>query len=385
MGVTRPSLWLAMAGARGRRYLPAALTGGFVALAGYNLVYWLGAFRAAPLAEDASIYYVAAQIGLARGWDRIYDVALQSKFLAGLHAGIADPSFFLYANPPPLAWLFTPLTMVSPLAAYLAMAAVSFAALVAAAVLTAGTAGRTRVLFVVGAIAWYPVIYSLRLGQVSLLVGALVVFSWWLERRGRPELAGGVLGLALIKPQLALLVAPCLLLTGRRRMFAGWLVTTLSFVVVSLLSLGVSGVEQYLHVLGLVHAAAFNQRFTLAALGAGSVPTMALQGLAAIVTLVVAYRVRHQGTASVMAVALVGGMLAAPYLHVDDFAVLLPAAWFLLRETDSIGARLSLLPMAVTMELAWVLGPLPILAGLTISLLLFSFRRREPQPFALAA
>jgi hypothetical protein len=372
-----------MAGAR--RYLPAALAGALLGLAAYDLTYWMEALRSAPLAHDSTIYYVAAQIGLVHGWNRIYDVGLQAQVFTGLHAGMWDPNYFVFSNPPPLAWLFAPLTLVPPLAAYLILTALSLIALVGAAVLTGAAAGSTRVLFVLGAIAWYPVVYGLRLGQVSLLVGALVVLSWWFQRRGRPELAGVVLALAVIKPQLALLVAPCLLVAGHRRIFVSWLLTTVLLVVASMLSLGASGLHQYAQVLGSLHSAEFSRHFTLAALGAGSTLTIALEGLAAVVTLVVAYRIRDQGTASVIAVALLGGMLAAPYLHVEDFTVLLPAAWFLLREADSIAQRLWLLPIAVTMELAWVLGPLPILASLTISLLLFLFPRSEPRSIALAA
>jgi hypothetical protein len=57
-----------------------------------------------------------------------------------------------------------------------------------------------------------------------------------------------------------------------------------------------------------------------------------------------------------------------------------------LREAHSIWLRLGLLSMAVTMELAWVLGPLPILACLSVSLLLFFLPpQSEPRPMALAA
>ncbi|HEY9287719.1 MAG TPA: glycosyltransferase family 87 protein, partial [Candidatus Dormibacteraeota bacterium] len=369
-----------------RRYLPSALAGALLALAGFTVAYWIGAVRAAPLAQDSTVYYVAAKIGLDHGWDRIYDLALQAQTLAGLHPGIADPSFFLFANPPPLAWLFTPLTLVPPLAAYLVVAALSLAALMGAAALTVSSGGwRIRIVFVLGALAWYPVVYSLRLGQVTLIVAALVVWSWWLDRRGWPEAAGAILALAVIKPQLVLLVAPCLLIAGRYRLVLSWLIVTLILGVGSLLSLGASGVQQYLHLLSIVRAATYNHQFTLAAIGVGSWLTVVLQGLAAALTLMIAHRIRGQSTAAVVAVALFGGMLAAPYLHVDDFAVLAAAAWLLLSEASPLATRLWLLPTAVTIELAWVLGPLPILASLTISLLLFWFPRPRSRSVALAA
>ena len=387
MARKKPSLWLAMGGAcaRARRYLPAALTGGFAAIAGLDLEYWVGAFRTAPLAQDTSVYYVAAQIGLARGWNRIYDLTLQAQFFARLHAGVADPSFFLYTNPPLLAWLIVPLTLVPPVGAYLAIVTLCLGALTATAALAAPRDGWSRILFVLGALAWYPVVYSLRLGQLPLLIGAAVVLSWWLDQHGWPKLGGAVLAMTMIKPQLALLVAPCLLLAGRRGLFVTWLGSTLALGLLSILSLGASGVGQYFKLLAIIRTVPFDQQFTLAALGGGSAVTTALQALAVILTLVAAYRIRHRGTAPVVAVALLGSVLAAPHLHVDDFAVLVPVAWLLLRDAHSAVQRLGLLPMAVTMELAWVLGPLPILASLTISLLLFLVPRREQRSMALAA
>ena len=369
---------------RARNLLLAALSGSLGAMAAYDINYWVGAFRSAPLAQDTSLYYAAAQIGLQRGWSHIYDPGLQGHFLAALQPGFAQ-DFFLFGNPPVMAWLMAPLTLLSPIAAYLVVVGISVAALLGTGLLAAPWRSRVRWIVILAPLAWYPVIYCLRLGQVSLLIGFLVALCWWLERRALSELAGIVLALTAIKPQLALLVAPCLLLAGRWRVAAGWLVGSVVLVGLCLLSLGGEGIHQYLSILQTLHGQIYNEVFTLASATGGAGWTMVLQVAIASVTLAAAYRIRRGPTAAVIALALLGGMLAAPYVHVDDYAVLLPAAWLLVQAGRPLYHTLSLVPLAITIELAWVLGPYPILAALAVCLMLFFVPSAEVQQRAYGA
>ena len=55
---------------------------------------------------------------------------------------------------------------------------------------------------VLGAIAWYPVLYSLSLGQPVVLVMLGVIVCWRLAESGKPYLAGAALGLSVLKPQV---------------------------------------------------------------------------------------------------------------------------------------------------------------------------------------
>lgn len=369
---------------RARNILLAALGGSLGAIAVYDINYWIGAFRSAPLAQDTSLYYVAAQIGLRQGWSRIYDPSLQANFLVALQPGFAQ-DFFLFGNPPVMAWLMAPLTLLSPVAAYLVVVGISFAALLGIGLLAAPWRGRVLLIAILAPLAWYPVIYCLRLGQVSLLVGLLVALCWWLERRALGELAGLVLALTAIKPQLALLVAPCLLLAGRWRVAAGWLAGTVVLAGLSLLSLGAEGVGQYFRVLNTLHGEIYNEVFTLASVTGGAGWTIFLQIAVACVTMAAAYRIRRGPTSAVIALALLGGLLAAPYVHVDDYAVLVPAAWLLVRAGRPLYHTLSLIPLAISIELAWVLGPYPILAALAGCLVLFFVPSADAQQRAHGA
>lgn len=61
---------------------------------------------------------------------------------------------------------------------------------------------------------FYPTARSLLLGQLSIVVLALLALSLWAMRQGRPFLAGCSLALSTVKPQMVFLVVPFLLLTS---------------------------------------------------------------------------------------------------------------------------------------------------------------------------
>lgn len=96
---------------------------------------------------------------------------------------------------------------------------------------------RDRVaLSVLATMASWPVIWSLRLEQVSLIVAALVALACWLLKHGHDAAAGTVLALATIKPQLiAPLVAWLFLwaLVARRWYFLAALTGTTTALVVA--------------------------------------------------------------------------------------------------------------------------------------------------------
>src|SRR2546422_11105333 len=59
------------------------------------------------------------------------------------------------------------------------------------------------------------------------------------------------MSLTAIKPQVALLIPICLLVSGHRRMFAAWLAATAFMVAVALVLLGGDGLQRYRDVLAL--------------------------------------------------------------------------------------------------------------------------------------
>jgi hypothetical protein len=104
-------------------------------------------------------------------------------------------------------------------------------------------------------VLFYPTARSLVLGQLSILVLALLVLSLWAMRQGRPYLAGCSLALATIKPQIVFLVVPFLLLSSvrkaRHRTLVGFLsvmaalVTITSMVLPSWIPSFIAGLTSY--------------------------------------------------------------------------------------------------------------------------------------------
>src|SRR5260370_40767247 len=125
-----------------------------------------------------------------------------------------------FLSPPPAAWLVAPLTLVGPRAAFFVWLFLSVAALAGAWWLAAPGAGWLRGLWLLGVAAWYPVLYSLSLGQPGVIVLLGVIARWRLAESGKPELAGAALGLSVLKPQVGIAVPLVFLFAARWRMSA---------------------------------------------------------------------------------------------------------------------------------------------------------------------
>jgi hypothetical protein len=66
-------------------------------------------------------------------------------------------------------------------------------------------------------VMFYPTVRSIILGQISIVVLALLAMSLWALDQNRCFVAGCLLGLSTVKPQMVFLVAPLLLLLAARR------------------------------------------------------------------------------------------------------------------------------------------------------------------------
>src|SRR2546423_12125353 len=97
---------------------------------------------------------------------------MQQKQLAATASHIPIAQLPRYVTPPPLAWLVTQLALLPYQVAYWLRRALMLAALLVAWHLAAPGTGRPRVIFLVAAIGWLPIIYGLQLGPPALLVAA---------------------------------------------------------------------------------------------------------------------------------------------------------------------------------------------------------------------
>jgi hypothetical protein len=368
-----------MGGTLYRRNL--AIAAGAVAailFAAFDLYQWAQAYASDNFHNDLTFYYAAAKIGLSHGWQSIYDLRLQQEALDALGSRIQIAELARYISPPPVAWLAVPLTLLPFQVAYLVWSALLLAALGWTWYLAAPGTGRMRLVHLAAAVGWLPVIYGLQLGQPSLLVTLGVAGSYALLRRDRPFLAGLALGALVLKPQLAFLVPAALLVSGRYRAFWGSVVAIGALALGAALVVGPDGISTYQERLSFAAGVPVNRALTIAAL-IGNIPmARVVQALLAIWALALAYRLRGRGHEWVFIPALVGGLVASPYLHLDDLVMLGLAAWLYLRTSPRPGwSWIAVIAMVIAAEGIPSWGPLPVIAGEVFVLLLLSLMPRH--------
>jgi len=353
-----------MSGSGPARNLAVAGAGAaVVVLAVYDLGVWIQTILADSFHNDLSFYYAAARLGLTHGWSGLYNLELQQEQLQAIGSQIRVAELARYISPPPLAWLVVPFTVLPFQWAYLLWSAVLVLALTVTWLLASPGHGRSRVLYLVAAIGWLPVIYGLQLGQPGMLIALGVAACYALLQRDREVAAGAVLGVMVVKPQLAILVPAALLVTGRWRAFAAATVVLAILVALSALALGGGGVAAYEQRLSFASTVPVNQAQTLAP-WIGNLPvTRAVQVLIALWALGLAYRLRARGPGLVIAVALVGGLAAGPYVHYDDLTMLGLAGWLYLRSSKQRWRWTYLLALAIAAEGFPIWGAGPVLIG----------------------
>lgn len=353
-----------MSGSGPARNLAVAGAAAAVAvLAVYDLGVWIQTILADSFHNDLSFYYAAARLGLTHGWSGLYDLRLQQEQLQAIGSQIRVAELARYISPPPLAWLVVPFTVLPFQWAYLLWSVVLMLALALTWLLASPGRGRSRVLYLVAAIGWLPVIYGLQLGQPGMLIALGVAACYALLQRDREVAAGAVLGVMVLKPQLAILVPAALLVTGRWRAFAAATVVVAILIAISALALGGGGVATYEQRLSFASTVPVNQAQTLAP-WIGNLPvTRAIQVVIAMWALGLAYRLRARGPGLVIAVALVGGLAAGPYVHYDDLTMLGLAGWLYLRSSKLTWGWAYLLALAIAAEGFPIWGAGPVLIG----------------------
>ena len=217
----------------------------------------------------------------------------------------------------------------------------------------------------------FPVAFGVMVGQPGAWVAAAVATAWWLLRHDRSVLAGVALSLIILKPQLALLVPACLLVSGHARAFGAWLVATLIVGLVALALLGPDGLARYRDVLAQTQTPAWDitRRYSISGpLGLG--PLLNITQVAVVaVALLAAWRHRAQGPEIPVAAGILGSLLATPYLGFQDFVMLIVAGWLVLRAgASSFQVGLMVVGYAL-LQLALVVLAVPILLAEALFLL----------------
>ena len=353
--------------------------------AAWDLYKWVEAFLSDHFHNDFTFYLAAARIGFTHGWPSIYDLSLQQTELDAMGSRIHIAELARYISPPPVAWLALLLAPLPYEVGYWVWSVLLLAALVGAWYLAAPGSGPWRLIHLAAGVGWLPVIYALQLGQPGLFVALGVAVCYWLLRAERPFLAGLALGALALKPQLAFLVPAALLVSGRTRALWGSLVALGLLAGASAIALGPSGVAMYEARLSFAAGVPVNREMTLAPIIGSLVATRVIQVAIALWSISLAYGLRRRGHEWVLIPALVGGLLASPYLHLDDLVMLGLAGWLYLRTSPPAWTYALIFAIVIAAEGLPIWGPLPLIAAEIAALVLLSVSRRGDQSLPRSA
>jgi hypothetical protein len=243
--------------------------------------------------------------------------------------------FAIYLYPPPFALAIVPLAIIGGQLAIGFWTGLMILAFVGGVVLLPVARNVRWLVLLLGALDW-PVVYSIKLGQVGPILLLLFAIGWrWLDRPGR---LGAAIGLGtIVKVQPGLLLAWAAL-TGRWRAIGVAFVVLIGAAIVATIVVGIQPWFDYPSLLGRVASPLTTpHNFTPGALAfragasvdvAGAVQLVAIA--AALGATVIATRV-VPADASYL-VAIVASQLISPLLW-DHYAMLLllPVAWLLER------------------------------------------------------
>ena len=309
--------------------------------------------------NDFRLIYGAALTGLHDGYGHLYDLGAQKASVDGLGPGFYWSPFL---NPPPLAWLATPLTILPFNVALWVWTLLLLGALLLTWYLAAP--GDTRLTKVAHLALWlgvFPTAFGVLVGQPVVLVALAVAACWWLSERNRAVWAGIALAAIAVKPQVAILVPLCLLVSGHTRTFVTWLAATGVLAVLALAMLGQDGLARYRDALALASQWEPTRRYAVSGLIGLGPQLYVLQAAIVAITVAAAWRIRKHGPGLPIAVGILGSLLFTPYVGFQDFAMLFVAGWLMLRSQASDWLLGILFTGFVLLELVLVLPPVLVL------------------------
>lgn len=281
-------------------------------------------------AGDFLSYWAAAKLAIGGQPALAYDVdAHRSVELSAAPVEGLLP----FAYPPPFLLLIAPLGLLSYAAAFTVWLALSIAAFVLAS---------REVAPVIFRLAHPQALGNALIGQNGFLTSAIFIAGTArLERT--PFVAGAILGVLALKPQLALLLPVALIAARQWRAIAGGAVSAGLLVLAALAILGAAAYRGFFDILPLFTGAISGSRwpwnelaspFAFARhLGVPQTPALMLHGLIALGAAVLVWRAWRGKREDRVAVLAAGTLLVAPYLFTyDALLMVVPMGWFVVRQ-----------------------------------------------------
>lgn len=337
----------------------------------------LAIVAAEPGVTDFRRFYAAAEVGMRYGWPQIYDVGMLREVSLPLGPGVGSDAFSLfYMNPPIVAWVLVPFTLLPLGAALTLWSLINVASFVGASRLVFRRGGFTWVTVLLVSLAMWPSAFSLERGQMEPIVYSLAVLSLWTAERGHQRWAGIFLALATaFKPQDVYLLPVVCVMCGLVRAAAWWALAGAALLALFAVVVGAEGIGTNIAVVSWSAAAdpSFIARPFIAPFGPDA-SLLVGQGLLAVLSLAAAWRQRGSLRIA-FAIGIVGTLASGVHLHVYDYVGLTVAAWLVISESASL-LEIGWLGLGVVCaQLTALVVTWPILVWQDVWILLLGLRR----------
>lgn len=386
-----------------KRYSPILLSAAVVAAlecAGFYMVTWVRFLQGDLRGLDFISFYVAGRIfdSPAAGPSVVYNESIQRQFQDQLTTLMWNEHYRLlpFVHPP---W-FTPimglLTQLPYRSAYLVWALIGVACAACALwLLLRASPGIKQIVGLALFVGYLPLFVTLLQGQSDALLLLPLCASYAAWVRGHRTLAGALAGLAILKPQLLLLI-PALFIARRAWGAISAMVLVAGTYLILAILISAQSLWQYIQLVSAWAVGAaqlpFGQHawYSLRGLlevtpGGRPLALLILGGLLLLVALSLSWQ--PDAPRLDMALALAGSVLLSPFQNVEDLLLLIVPGFALaqLMTEGSIrwrGTGIVILFLGyVSINLALFLGPLPVdIVSMALVLFLAAERLNISQP-----
>ena len=311
-------------------------------------------------AADFLSYWAAARLAVEGTPGLAYDIAVHRA----LELSIGDPRGMLpFPYPPPFLLVLIPFGLIAYPPAFAAWVAITVALYLIASRGVAPLAYR---------LAHPQALANALIGQNGFLTSAIFIAGTRaLERQ--PLLGGAILGLLVIKPQLALLL-PVALLAGREwRAVAGAAASSIAVLLLALLTLGIEAYGGFFRILPLyargmaTSSWPWNELASVFAfarhLGVPQQPALVIHAIVALGATALVWRAWSRKSERRVPVLAAAVLLVPPYMFTYDALLLIvPMGWLIVRERAPlvIAAAFTLCLLPIVTYVGFYPGPNPI-------------------------
>ena len=200
---------------------------------------------------------------------------------------------------------------------------------------------------------YFPTAHGISSGQDSSVMLLILIGAYVLAERGRPFWSGAVLGLALQKFHLLLLLPPAMLLRRQNRMLFGFGAAAIVEVVLCALLSGIQGMQLYVELLTAKDIEALSPlpalMINLYAIGENlNIDSPLLSGALAVLTLaltgIAVWKALYWRS---LAAAVAGSLLIAPHVFRYDASFLLLPLWLVMFVSKSSFSRFAAFALLV--------------------------------------